>query len=192
MNRPCKISVISTRCLSALSALPRLENRDWEEEWEEMVLEEGLEPSDEALPRDSYKNEILEESKADLSTTLTAIGMFSREEDGSFRISYEDSEITGLQGCLTTFCLSPTGMLILLRRGPVKTCMVFENAHRHLCDYGVADGIASVVLHTHSLISDLTENGGEIFVDYSVEMRGCLTERNRLTLKVEPFGKNRT
>ncbi len=190
MNRPCKISVVSTRKLSALSALPQIDLQDVEEDWEEILLEEGIEPTAEPLPRDSFRNDLLEPEERDLSTTLTAYGILSKEEDGSVRVSYEDSEITGLQGCLTTFCFTATGMLILLRRGTVKTCMVFEHAHRHLCDYGAAEGIPSVVLHTHSLQSDLSEDGGEICVDYSVEIRGTLTEKNRLSLTVEPIGRS--
>ncbi len=185
MKHPCKITVFSSRSLSALDFFPPEEEpEEVEEVWEEILEEMGLEfPS---TPSDRWEEAPKELPPSPHSaTTLTAHGLFSIEEDGSFRISYEDSEITGLEGCLTTFCLTATGMLIMLRRGTVKTCMVFENAHRHLCDYGAGGGIPSVFLHTHSLKSDLTEEGGTVEVEYSVEIRGAKTEHNLLTITVE-------
>lgn len=187
MNQFCKITVSSARSLSLSEILPPFLEEEWEEDWEDMLEEEGMENSTFDPPSDRWAPapEIPHLPPA-IVTDLTAYGMFSQEEDGSWRVSYEDSEITGLEGCLTTFCLTASGMLIMLRRGTVKTCMAFEAGHRHLCDYGSAGGISSVFLHTHSLRGEWTENGGTVIADYSVEMRGSRTERNTLSITVEP------
>ncbi len=182
MQRPCIIEVKSRRNLNALEWAGQEEASPDDEAWEELLWEAGFDPDD-AYYTDHWK----EKPAEDNGTVLTAHGLFSQEEDGSFRISYEDTEITGLEGCLTTFCLSPSGMLIMLRRGSVKTCMVFEDQHRHLCDYGATGGLPSVFLHTHSLESKLSEEGGEISVSYSVEIRGTLTEQNALFISVTPM-----
>jgi uncharacterized beta-barrel protein YwiB (DUF1934 family) len=146
---------------------------------EEFFLEDFFEEED--SPSEEEKN----------PAVLTTRGMYSYEKDGSFRLSYEDTEITGLEGCITTFCLSPSGMLILLRSGEIRTCMVFEEGHRHLCDYGAESGMPAVVLQTHKLESEISESGGRIFVDYSVEIRGTLTERNEIFLSFEKERKQR-
>ena len=203
MKKACKLKIRSTRVFSLGDALPSLfpeEGADWDEYpeedalWEDFAREAAPEEAGEALP---------EELRGDLPTdrrgaapyqrpetppptsTLISYGVYSHEKDGSYRASYEDSEITGLEGCLTTFCLSPSGMLILLRRGEVRTCLVFEEGKRHLCDYGLENGAPSVTLHTHRMQAHLGDRGGSLFVDYSVEMCGILTERNKISIRID-------
>ena len=72
--------------------------------------------------------------------------------------------------------------MVLLRSGKLRTCMSFEEGARRLCDYGLDGGVPSVTLHTHSLKTGLTENGGKITVDYSVEIRGSVSEHNELEI----------
>ena len=187
MKKPCKISIKSVRRFHLGNQIPSLLPEDFEEAWEDAPEEERI-PEELSGPMPSDRGRIGETFtpvQKPSSSTLTSCGIFSKEDDGSFRVTYEDSEITGLEGCLTTFCLSPSGMLILLRRGDVRTCMVFEEDARHLCDYGAADGAPSVVLHTHRMKSDLGDAGGTLFVDYSVEMCGTMTERNELSIRIE-------
>lgn len=180
MKRECTIRVESLRKIHLPERAPSQEEEVLREEWEDMLWQEGL-PENTPVYSDRGGGGFL---SSDLPSVLTAQGIFSAEKDGSFRISYEDTEITGLEGCMTTFCLAPTGMLILLRRGGSGTCMVFEEKHRHLCDYGSGAGTPSVTLHTHKLQADLKETGGSVSVDYSVEMSGIRTEHNELSIHV--------
>lgn len=194
MKKLFRITVTSARSLFAMDWLPPVdpeafEDEAWEDEPEEFWSEtesDRLCEEEAPLPPDRPAKTVETPSLPPAAaTTLTSYGLFSKEEDGSFRLSYEDTEITGLEGCLTTFCLSATGMLIMLRRGTVKTCMVFEEGRRHLCDYGAVGGAPTVFLHTHSLWANLDENGGTLQVEYSVELRGTRTERNSLSILVE-------
>ena len=189
MERICKITVESRRNVVSFGMSPPTLSE--EEEWEEdLFTDEDGSLSDlyeEDLTSDAWKkNPSLPKPPPVSTTNLCAFGIFSHEKDGSFRLSYEDSEITGLEGCLTTFCLSPAEMLIMLRRGPVKTCMVFESGRRHLCDYGSELGFPSVAVHTHTLSHSLSEQGGRIHVRYSVDAGGALAERNELIITVSP------
>lgn len=186
MKKRCQIEVTSRRkyTFGANPRLPLPTVEDLEDEfWEEEVSDELFAP--EGTDRQGEKLFDPTALSKRSSSTLTSFGIFSKEEDGSYRVTYEDSEATGLDGCLTTFCLSPSGMLIMLRRGEVKTCMVFEKGCRHLCDYGARGGIPSVILHTHVLSAEVTEEGGSLFVDYSVEIRGVCTERNELEIHIK-------
>ena len=186
MKIPCKVTVHSFRVLptagSNFSSAELLAEEALEDALKEENLPSGPVPRDSYLPRSVPKPEAIP-----MVTEMTSLGLFSREEDGSFRISYEDSEVTGMEGCLTTFSLSPSGILILLRQGTVKTCLVFEEGHRHLCDYGIKVGLPSMVIDTARVEHSLSEKGGRILADYSVEIRGSRTEKNRITLTVQPL-----
>ena len=58
------------------------------------------------------------------------------EEDGSdgFTLSYQESELTGLEGTLTTFQIEKD-RITLMRVGEVNSQMVFEEGRRHLSMY---------------------------------------------------------
>ncbi len=176
MKKPCEIRVKSTRLFHMAEAFLPQNNLPAEEDFLDDFLFEEFEESDQMQIPDARENG---------HSVLTTRGVYSFEEDGSFRASYEDSEITGLEGCLTTFCLSATGMLILLRSGQMRTCMVFEEGRRHLCDYGAEGGVPAVVLQTHKLETNFDESGCRFFVDYSVEIRGTLTERNEILVEIQ-------
>lgn len=182
MKRKCRITLASTRDLTFPPHGPT-EAEDWPE-----AYENGDEPFfPEDVPSDRVGDEPMEAVVPDPPTpsVLTTDGLFSKEKDGSIRISYEDSAITGLPGCLTTFCLTGTGSVILLRRGDVRTCMIFEKGARHLCDYGANSPVGSITLKTHALSYEIGEEAGAIEIDYSVEICGARIERNTLCLSYE-------
>ena len=191
MKQPCKIQVKNTRFFhiaDCLSFPPHPKEDDWED-WEEGEIfsdeDELLKPLFGDIATDRTENEPMSAIAPPpvIPTTLYAQGLFSQEADGSFHISYEDSEITGLEGCLTTFCLTADkNSMVLLRSGNLRTCMSFEEGARRLCDYGLEGGVPSVTLHTHRLKAGFTEEGGKITVDYSVEIRGSVSEHNELEI----------
>lgn len=90
-------------------------------------------------------------------------------------ISYDESEITGLAGCCTRFTLSD-GVVCLTREGGVKSHLVFEDRKRYQL-FG-SQGPFPVSVQCHSLSHELTDRGGVIDIDYSVEIAGSTVEHN--------------
>ena len=45
-----------------------------------------------------------------------------------------------------------------------------------------------MVIDTTRVEHSLSEKGGRILADYTVEIRGSRTEKNRITLTVQPLG----
>ena len=184
MKQPCKIEVKSIR-RSVLEQ--EFSPRNAEEFWEE-VEANGI------LPEEFFELDTSDRTGDALymepdgpepnESVLTSYGVVEKTEDGTVRISYEDSEITGLEGCLTTFCLVPDGSVVLLRRGDVRTCMIFRRGTRQVCEYGAEGNVPSVVLHTHRLEFEIGEARGVLFVEYSVEIRGTVVERNEIDLSL--------
>lgn len=184
VKKPCRICVENTRFFELLSAAETDEEDFFPEteEEEELYFAEDL-PTDRT--EDTEQEIECPALPEPIPSHLTTLGIYSVEKDGSKRITYEETEITGLEGNLTTFCLSPSGMLILLRSGRDHVCMVFENGARHLCDFDKNKEGMNLTLHTHRLESELDERGGRIFVEYSLELFGVRTEKSTVSLTVQ-------
>ena len=62
--------------------------------------------------------------------------------------------------------------------------MIFRKGSRQVCEYGAEGNVPSVVLHTHQLEFEMGETAGRLFVEYSVEIRGTVVERNEIDLSL--------
>ena len=187
MKQRCKIEVKSVRNSLLGDSVGAFSAENAEEFWDH-VEADGILPEEFFDPDTSDRQGDALYMEPDLpepnESVLTSYGIVDLAEDGTVRISYEDSEITGLPGCLTTFCLVPDGSVVLLRRGEIRTCMIFAPGSRQLCEYGAEGAVPSVTLHTHALESEVGEAGGRVFVDYSVEIRGTVVEHNQIELSL--------
>lgn len=182
MKRSCKIEVKSIRgSVLEREFSPRSAEEFWERVEADGVLpEEFFEPDASDRTGDALYME--PDAPEPNESVLTTYGIAEKTPDGAVRISYEDSEITGLLGCLTTFVLVPDGSVVLLRRGELRTCMIFRRGIRQVCEYGADGNVSTVVLHTHRLEYETGEAGGRLFAEYSVEVRGTVVERNGIDL----------
>lgn len=187
MKQACKIEVKSIRNSLLGETFGAFSAENAEEFWDH-VEADGILPEEFFDPETSDRSGDALYMEPDLpdpnESVLTSYGIVDRAEDGTVRISYEDSEITGLPGCLTTFCLVPDGSVVLLRRGELRTCMIFAPGSRQLCEYGADGTVPSVTLHTHDLEAEVGEAGGRVYVDYSVEIRGTVVEHNQIELSL--------
>lgn len=132
----------------------------------------------------SEPEEITEEfslaSPAHRRVELCTGGELSWDQD-AISVSYEESDITGLEGSRTTFTLSD-GVVSLSRAGSAKSHLVFEHGKRYQL-FG-HEGAYPVFVKCHSLSHDLTPAGGKIDIDYSVEVCGSTVEHNAYTIRV--------
>ncbi len=184
MKQRCKIEVKSIRrSVLEQEFSPRNAEEFWEQVEADGVLPEELFETD-ASDREGEALYMEPDAPEPNESVLNSYGVVEKTEDGTVRISYEDSEITGLEGCLTTFCLVPDGSVVLLRRGDVRTCMIFRRGTRQVCEYGTETNVPSVVMHTHRLEFEVGDTAGRLFVEYSVEIRGTVVERNEIDLSL--------
>ncbi len=114
------------------------------------------------------------------SVELSTVGELVKNEDG-LSLSYDETQITGLEGSRTTFTLSDD-LVCLSRAGGVKSHLVFEHGKRFQL-WGDHSPFP-VSVQCHSLSHDLTYEGGVIDIDYSVEIAGSIVEHNSYTIRV--------
>ena len=106
------------------------------------------------------------------------------EQDGnSYTLSYQESELTGLEGTLTTIQVEGE-QVTLMRMGEFNSQMVFQEGRRHLSMYNTPYGAMSVGVNTRHLLADLSDKGGDIEIDYAIEIDHAIAGRSVFQIKV--------
>ena len=114
---------------------------------------------------------------------LVTAGRLVRE-GSSYTLSYQESELTGLEGTLTTIQVEGE-QVTLMRVGEFNSQLVFQVGRRHLSVYNTPYGAMSVGVHTRHLLAEHSDRGGDIEVDYSIEVDHTLAGRNIFRISVK-------
>ena len=120
---------------------------------------------------------------------LVTEGQLSQDGEDGYTLSYQESELTGLEGTLTTFQVEPN-RVTLLRVGEVNSQMVFEEGRRHLSMYNTPYGALAVGISTRKMKAHLSEAGGSIEIDYAIEIDHAVAGENLFRIQVRQKGSN--
>ena len=115
-------------------------------------------------------------------TELMTEGTMELAEDGIV-LSYEESELTGMEGTTTTFEVKGP-RVTLTRSGAVNSQMVFEEGRQHTSLYETPFGELSVDIQTSILKHNLSERGGLLEIKYSIAVEHTVTGRNCFKIRV--------
>lgn len=118
---------------------------------------------------------------------LVTAGQLVRDERGGFTVSYQETELTGLEGTTTVVRIDGP-RVTLLREGTVNSQMVFEEGRKHLSMYETPYGSLSIGVDTHRVKSTVGEGGGDLEIDYAIEIDNLVAGRNffRMNVKRDP------
>lgn len=105
------------------------------------------------------------------------------EAGGALRLSYEESELTGMAGTTTIFHVEPE-RVTLLRMGSVSSEMVFEEGRRHMSLYDTPYGSMEVGILARRLRSTLGPEGGRLEINYDIEINHTLAGQNLFRIDV--------
>ena len=114
---------------------------------------------------------------------LVTEGQLRGSEREGYTLSYQESELTGLDGTLTTFQVEPH-QVTLLRVGEFNSQMVFQLGRRHFSMYETTYGALSVGVNTHDLRAELGEHGGKIQISYAIEIEHNVAGENSFLIDV--------
>lgn len=118
---------------------------------------------------------------------LTTAGRLEPDGDQSYNLSYQESEVTGMEGTLTTFQIEKD-RITLLRLGQFNSQMVFEEGRRHLSMYESPYGTLSVGINTRKMRSDITSRGGTISLAYDIELNHSVAGMTTFEIQVRQAG----
>ena len=107
-----------------------------------------------------------------------------KEREGGYTLTYQESELTGLEGTRTTIEVEDE-QVTLLREGGVNSQMVFQEGRRHMSMYNTPYGAIEIGISTRHLMADLHAQGGNIEIDYAIEVDHALAGRNIFQINVK-------
>ena len=107
----------------------------------------------------------------------------------SFRVElvYAESELTGMEGSFTAIGFEPENpnLVSMIRTGPVRTAMTFEEGKRHICLYNTPFSEFEVCVRTIKVNNRLLEEN-RLELDYLIEIHGAQAEHCKMTVTVRP------
>ena len=104
-------------------------------------------------------------------------------QDGALCLSYEESELTGMEGTTTVFQVEPE-KVTLLRLGSVQSEMVFEEGRRPMSLYSTPYGNMEIGVRARRLNSTLELTGGRLEIDYDIEINHMLAGQSLFRIDV--------
>ena len=108
-----------------------------------------------------------------------------KSHDG-LKISYREPEEANVGNTDTTITILPNGTVSVNRVGYLNAGMIFEEGVPHVCVYDAGFLQLQITLRTHQLIHSVSEAGGCIDIEYSIEVGGRAEGRNRLKILITP------
>lgn len=118
-------------------------------------------------------------------TELVTEGRY--EQDGEIiRLSYVESELTGLEGTVTTFTVEKSG-ITLSRKGELQSEIHFVVGKEDRSLYDMGFGALMITVRTEQIESDLTEDGGSLSVTYGIGIEEQTAGNIRYLIRVQPL-----
>ena len=116
------------------------------------------------------------------SLEFSTDGMYSYE-NGLARLWYWESEVTGLPGTRTSVEIGPQGVVVD-RVGTVSGRMEFREGLKNFFPYETPYGMATMGMDTRKIRAAFDENGGNMELDYVLDLDHAVAVRNRFRLRV--------
>ncbi len=112
---------------------------------------------------------------------LSTLGHFY-EKDGLYYLSYEETEVTGLEGHSTILKMGPGKQVTMTRYGKAASKLIIEPDECNSCVYNTEFG--SLTLDVRGRQHELTihEDHGRLFMAYTLDLGGGAISYNEIEL----------
>ncbi len=108
-----------------------------------------------------------------------------RKIDGGFEIVYNESEATGFEGSTTILSCVGNTRASMQRTGAAPSNLIIEKDKKHHCHYGTPYGEFIVGIYTHKIDNKLTEDGGDLYFKYTVDVNSAYVSDNEVFVNVK-------
>lgn len=119
---------------------------------------------------------------------LVTEGKYYKKGD-TYYVTYKESEVTGMEGTTTTLKVAD-GRVTLMRFGSVNSQMVFEQGQKHVSHYDTTFGAFTIGVFASEVDIKMDDSGGEIHVDYHLEIDNNKTGDNDFYMMIREARKS--
>ena len=126
--------------------------------------------------------------------TLVSRGVLSQMGE-QLQLSYqEELDAEAGTGAPTQVCLTfsgeERGPVTVSRNGAMHTIFTVEQGTRQYSTYHTPYGQVDMCVIGKKIQNGIGPDGGELLLDYAVELRGMITQRTKMTIRVRPEKEN--
>ncbi|MGM9613018.1 MAG: DUF1934 domain-containing protein, partial [Butyricicoccus sp.] len=105
------------------------------------------------------------------------------ERNGKYYITYEETELTGLEGTRTMVKMDGT-TVSMIRTGTYPSELLFAEDQRHVGLYQTDFGALTISTHTSRLNNTIGENGGVLEIAYTIEVDNSMVGHHHFRMTV--------
>ena len=109
-------------------------------------------------------------------------------DDGIGVLSYQESELTGLEGTRTSVMVMPD-QVVVDRDGMLTGRMIFREGMRDSFPYHTPYGQMMLGIDTRRIRHNFDENGGDVEIDYVTDLAHTCVSRNKFRISVKEMEK---
>lgn len=116
--------------------------------------------------------------------TLTTLGSYVTKGDTRF-IVYKEYDPDRNNAATTSVLKVDGGNTVTLMRGGGNTRLILEKGKRHQCQYDTGFGALLVGVFTSEVDSRLHDKGGELAVNYTLDINADLSSVNEILITIK-------
>lgn len=113
-------------------------------------------------------------------------------ENGRIDVRYSEPAPTGMGETVTSisFDTSDRGLVAVMRGGDVYTALILERGVRHSCVYNTTYVPITIYTTARRVENTLTEDGGGLYLVYTVESGVGVEQFNKMSITVTPVERD--
>jgi uncharacterized beta-barrel protein YwiB (DUF1934 family) len=119
-----------------------------------------------------------------VETELITAGKY-KKITGGYEIIYDESSVTGFEGSRTILSCYGNNRADMQRVGKAPSNLIIEMNKKHHCHYGTPYGEFMVGIFAHSIDNKLTDNGGDLYFKYTVDVNSSYISDNEVYINVK-------
>ncbi len=120
---------------------------------------------------------------------VTTLGSYVKKGNARYIVYKEYDEEDGSSETSILKVDSNSHCVTLMRGGADGTRLILEKGRRHLCNYSTAVGNMTMGVFTSGMESTLDDNGGNVRVNYTLDLDANLSSINEILVTVKEADK---